>query len=87
MTTNVYLGMSRPTSRMSDAALTLGTSSTAGLEIELRMSIVTSGGHYLTHKDVAVALENFRRYILKNGVGFGTNLPIAGANPTDPSGA
>jgi hypothetical protein len=79
--------MSRPTGRTNDSTLTLETTSTAALEVELRMSIVTSGGHYLVQKDVLLALENFRRYILKNGVGAGANLPIAGANPTDPSGA
>jgi hypothetical protein len=87
MTTNTYLGMSRPTSRTQDAALTLGTSSTSTLEVELRMSIVTSGGHYLTAYDILCALEQFRRFILKGGINSaGTNLPIGAPNPTDPSG-
>lgn len=88
MTTNTYLGISRPTNRASDLALTLGTSSTASLEVELRMSIITSGGHYLTTKDVIDALNQFKRFLLKNGTNsLGTNLPIGAPNPTDPSGA
>ncbi len=87
MTTNSYIGISRPTNRMIDSAITVGAASTAALEVELRVSTTTSGGHFLTTYDVLCALDQFRRFIMKQGVGsLGVGMPAAAPNPTDPAG-
>jgi hypothetical protein len=82
MTTNTYAGISRPTNRRNDLAITAGTSSTATLEVELRMSVVTSGGHNLTQKEVLDALDSLKRFIINNGIsgkgfaGPGSTFPL-----------
>lgn len=50
----------------------VGTSSTAADLIELR---VGTAGTNVTHRQIMNAIEIFRRWIMKNGLGAGANLP------------
>ena len=81
--TNYYVGVKRGTgTNLRGNNLTAGTSSAGtAVDIELNMQIVnnvTATG--LTKKDVIIALEQFRKYILSNAVDFGAPGSSAGAN-------
>lgn len=86
MTTQTFLGVNRPfqySTNNVDAAAT----STAADEIELRINVVTSGGHNMTKMEVVKALEQLRRYVmnsdfLKGEGGSGANIPLPIGAPT-----
>lgn len=67
-------------SDMDDSKYTSGTSSTATDYIELRMQTDTgSGATGVTRKDVIMALEAFKRWVLQGGLlRDGTNIPLEG---------
>lgn len=58
--TNHYISINRGKDGLKLSDLTLGTSSTAGDDIELRIA----DGASLTRKDIVVALEAFERTIV-----------------------
>lgn len=83
MTTNVYIGKSRPTGDRSDTSLTVGSSSTSTLHFELR--IMTTDGSTLTkihNKDVFLFLDHVKSFLLKGGKAMsGATLPLPGPSP------
>lgn len=68
-----YIGVNTGDLNMSDPA-TAGTASTAGSDIELRIG---DGTVQPTKRDVYRALEVFRRWMRKGGLGAGANLPAS----------
>jgi hypothetical protein len=81
MTTATYLGLNRPFGRMAGNNIDAAAASTAADEIELRINVVTSGGHTMTKMEVVQALTQLRAYVmgadfLKGEGGAGGNIPL-----------
>ena len=87
MTTNSYLGVSRPFS-FGNNRVTAGSSSTATTEIELRIMVVTTtGAHNMTKMEVVQALEALKRYVMNADFilgegGSSGNIPLPIGAPT-----
>lgn len=62
-----FLGTTRGKKDNDVGSVTVGTTTSAALDIEIRMDT----GKNLTRKDVLLALELFEAYILNNGIGSG----------------
>lgn len=88
MTTNTYLGISRPFNNLGNNTVTAASSSTATAEIELRIMVVTTvGAHNMTKQEAIMALETLRRYIMNADFvlgegGSGGNIPLPIGAPT-----
>lgn len=82
MTTSSYFGVSRPFGRIGGNNITVGSSSTATTEIELRVMVVTTtGAHNMTKAEVMHALEQLRVYLMNADLyggegGASSNIPL-----------
>ncbi len=82
MTTNRYISVNRPFNRLQGTGVTVATSSTSADEVELRVSIETSGGHKMTTYETIMALKAIERVLIELGkTGSGANLPIGAPGP------
>lgn len=71
MAAQYYMSSNRGQLRMRDPE-NVGTSGTAGDDIELR---VGDGTNLPTKQDVLLFFEQCKRWMLKGGLGAGANLP------------
>lgn len=71
---NYYIGSSTP-GLLTDASLTVGSSSTSTLNVELRIQTQDASNNktHITKTQVAQILMNIRRYLLRGGVTDFTN--------------
>ena len=72
---NTYFGTSRGVLGYGTQAITVGTSSTATLDFELRVANLDQQGNVPTRKDVEIAIQNLRDFILGNLPGGASDFP------------
>jgi hypothetical protein len=65
---NHYVAINRGKDGFKISDFTLGTSSSASSDFELRIADVDGQGKTMTRRDVVVALESFKRSILSGAI-------------------
>jgi hypothetical protein len=72
---NHYVAINRGNDGFKISDFTLGTSSSASSDVELRIADVDAQSNTMTRKDVDIALEAFRRALLSGQI-FTTFPPL-----------
>lgn len=72
---DLFIGIKRGLNGSKLSDFTIGASTTAAADFELRIADADDQGAAITHKDVTLALEAFERYMVE-GLRTTTGFPV-----------